>query len=132
MAKPDSNEKVMMPHHYARCAIEPIFFTTVNELDKNRADVVKRIMRWDAKDGIIDLYKAQRDLDLYTTYQEEKADGVPVMQMTFHETPSLVEVLMRHIRRNEVVPTVEALDEVLMWAGKLLVARRKTMEVERG
>jgi hypothetical protein len=127
-----SNEKVMMPHHYARCAIEPIFFSTVNELDKNRADVIKRIMRWDAKDGIIDLYKAQRDLDIYTTYQEQKAAGILPAHMTFHETPSLVQVLTRHVVRNEVVLTVEELDAVLTWAQRHLDARRIVMEAENG
>lgn len=132
MSKPGSNEKVMMPHHYARCPIEPIFFSTVNELDKNRADVIKRIMRWDAKDGIIDLYKAQRDLDIYTTYQEQKAAGLSPSHMTFHETPSLIQVLVRHIVRNEVVLTVAALDEVLTWAAKQLQTKRITEEIERG
>lgn len=106
------NETVLVPTHYARWKIEPIFAIMANGLDYARGNIIKYLLRWDAKDGIKDLYKAARYLDQYTTMEEEKASGVPTIRMTFADHPHLGEVLRRYIRRNDVRPTQRDIDEL--------------------
>lgn len=60
--KPKDN--VMHPAHYARWAMEPIEFIMVNDLPGWLANVIKYVMRYDAKDGLQDLYKARSYLDM--------------------------------------------------------------------
>lgn len=54
----------MRPHHYARFKIEPVEFIMVNGLPFAIGNVIKYVCRWDAKDGIQDLKKARRYLDM--------------------------------------------------------------------
>jgi hypothetical protein len=78
------------PNHYSRWAIEPIEFIRRNELDFARANVIKYIMRHDAKDGRKDLEKAVQYLkwyleDQYPSYDDgdwEIPDGVIVPTRT--------------------------------------------------
>ena len=51
------------PVHYGRWKIQPIEFIRANQLDFARANIIKYIMRFDAKDGIKDLDKAQQYMD---------------------------------------------------------------------
>jgi hypothetical protein len=51
------------PKHYSRWKIEPIDFIRANQLDALRANIIKYIMRYDAKEGMKDLLKARRYLD---------------------------------------------------------------------
>lgn len=46
------------PEHYNRWKIQPLDFITENNLDFLRGNIIKYIMRYDAKDGINDLQKA--------------------------------------------------------------------------
>jgi len=55
------------PTHYSRWKIEPIEFIRANKLDALRANIIKYIMRFDAKDGQRDLDKAKE----YLRYLEE-------------------------------------------------------------
>jgi hypothetical protein len=66
--------KMTRPAHYSRWKIEPIEFIRANELDAIRANIIKYIMRYDAKDGIKDLDKAQQYL---TWLREDYLDGAP-------------------------------------------------------
>lgn len=52
------------PNHYARWKMEPIEFIFINDLPFWLGNVVKYCMRYDAKDGIQDLKKARRYLDI--------------------------------------------------------------------
>jgi hypothetical protein len=75
------------PKHYSRWKIEPIDFIRANELDAIRANIIKYIMRYDAKDGIKDLDKAQQYLNwLREDYLDGRPDEVNVSTQTFrHE-----------------------------------------------
>lgn len=70
MVAPET-DAVTRPHHYARFAIEPIEFIMVNDLPFWVGNVVKYALRYDAKNGIEDLRKARRYLDM----QIKKMEG---------------------------------------------------------
>lgn len=55
---------VVMPSHYARFPIEPIRFIEENRLSPLQGKVVKYVVRYDAKNGLEDLLKAKRCLEL--------------------------------------------------------------------
>lgn len=55
---------VMHPAHYARWKMEPIEFIAINNLPWWLANVIKYTMRYDAKDGLQDLYKARSYLEM--------------------------------------------------------------------
>ena len=61
LPKPDL---VLHPTHYARWKMEPIEFIAINDLPWWLANVIKYTMRFDAKDGLQDLYKARSYLDM--------------------------------------------------------------------
>lgn len=63
-------DAVNHPNHYARWAMEPIEFIAVNNLPWWLANVIKYTMRYDAKDGLKDLYKARSYLDMKIREQE--------------------------------------------------------------
>lgn len=67
MTKPDN---VMHPKHYARWKMEPIEFIAINNLPWWLANVIKYTMRFDAKDGLQDLYKARSYLNMKIREQE--------------------------------------------------------------
>lgn len=51
------------PAHYNRWKIEPLDFIMANDLDFVRGNIIKYIMRYDAKGGLEDLKKARVYLD---------------------------------------------------------------------
>jgi hypothetical protein len=64
-------DAVHRPHHYARFKVEPIYFIMENDLPFWAGNVVKYVCRHDAKDGLQDLKKARRYLDM----QIKKIEG---------------------------------------------------------
>lgn len=75
------------PNHYSRWKIEPIEFIRANELDALRANIIKYIMRFDAKEGLKDLRKAQKYLEwLIEDNYGEDIEPVPtpfLMKVTY-------------------------------------------------
>lgn len=67
--KPQDN--VVLPNHYARFKIEPITFICENKLDFFQGNIVKYVCRHDAKNGIEDLKKAKRYLEMYIKYLQD-------------------------------------------------------------
>lgn len=55
---------VLHPKHYARWKMEPIEFIAINNLPWWLANIIKYTMRFDAKDGLQDLYKARSYLEM--------------------------------------------------------------------
>lgn len=74
MMKPPASDPVHLPHHYARFKIEPIRFIMENNLPFEVGNVVKYVVRADAKNGIEDLKKARRYLDMMIAKAEAKED----------------------------------------------------------
>lgn len=58
---PETN--ALSPEHYSRWAIEPWDFIMANSLDFMRGNIIKYVMRYDAKNGVEDLKKARVYLD---------------------------------------------------------------------
>jgi len=65
-------DAVIQPHHYARYVIEPITFIMRNKLPFAVGNVIKYVMRHDAKDGLQDLKKARRYIDMLINEAEGK------------------------------------------------------------
>lgn len=61
LLKPDY--EIYSPGHYSRWKIEPLTFIMENDLDFLRGNIIKYIMRYDAKNGVEDLKKARVYLD---------------------------------------------------------------------
>ena len=70
---PASNA-VTRPAHYVRFKIEPIRFIEENSLPFGIGNVIKYVCRYDAKDGIQDLKKARRYLDMIIKRLEGDAE----------------------------------------------------------
>lgn len=62
---PPWGDNVHQPHHYARFVIEPVTFINANKLPFNIGNVIKYAVRYDAKNGLEDLKKARRYLDIH-------------------------------------------------------------------
>ena len=59
-----ASDPVVRPNHYARYTIEPATFIAANKLPFDVGNVVKYVLRFDAKNGIEDLEKARRYIDM--------------------------------------------------------------------
>ena len=69
-----AGDAVNLPHHYARFKIEPIRFIEENKLPFLPGNVIKYVTRYDAKNGIEDLRKARRCLDMMIAQLEGDPD----------------------------------------------------------
>ena len=61
---PPPADAVYQPAHYARYVIEPVTFINANKVSFNIGNVIKYALRYDAKDGVQDLRKAIRYLEI--------------------------------------------------------------------
>jgi hypothetical protein len=69
-----SKDMVTLPEHYARFPIEPVRFSVENNLNFFQANIVKYILRYDAKNGMEDLKKARRYIDMFIKWVEGDPD----------------------------------------------------------
>ena len=59
----EQKDNPLSPSHYSRYKIQPLTFITENGLDFLTGNIIKYIMRHDAKNGLEDLKKARVYLD---------------------------------------------------------------------
>ncbi len=64
-------DEVSHPQHYSRWEMEPIEFIAINDLPWWLSNLIKYTMRYDAKDGLQDLYKGRSYLDMKIRQMEE-------------------------------------------------------------
>lgn len=57
-------DAVNLPDHYKAFKIEPIYFCQENKLDALQTAIVKYVVRHGLKNGVEDLFKAKRCLDM--------------------------------------------------------------------
>lgn len=67
-------DAVVMPGHYARFKIEPIYFIQENNLNPLQGKVVKYVVRYPFKNGIEDLKKAQRCIEMLIAKESGNPD----------------------------------------------------------
>lgn len=65
-------DNVHQPNHYARFVIEPITFINANGIGYNIGNVIKYVCRYDAKNGLEDLKKARRYIDIQIETMERQ------------------------------------------------------------
>lgn len=63
-------DAVNLPEHYRKWRIEPIRFCQENKLDMLQSSVVKYVVRFRDKNGVEDLHKAKRCLDMLVLYEQ--------------------------------------------------------------
>lgn len=68
--KVEQGDAVHLPPHYLRFKIEPVKFIVENGLSFWQGNVIKYVCRADAKNGLEDLQKARRYLDMEIKRQE--------------------------------------------------------------
>lgn len=69
-----NGDAVHFPAHYARFKIEPIRFAVENNLNFLQSNILKYVMRYDAKNGLEDLRKASRCLDMLIEFTKGNED----------------------------------------------------------
>lgn len=70
--KPVTTSTPTSPAYYSRFKIQPLDFITANKLDFLTGNVIKYIMRHDAKNGLEDLEKAKVYLERLIEQTKEK------------------------------------------------------------
>lgn len=63
-------DAVNLPDHYKKWKIEPIRFCQENGLDMLQASIVKYTVRFRDKNGVEDLMKAKRCLDMLVLFEQ--------------------------------------------------------------
>jgi hypothetical protein len=66
----DNDDTIVQPAHYSRWPMQAIEFIAVNNLDYMRGNVIKYIIRYDAKNGLEDLRKARSYLNMLIRKEE--------------------------------------------------------------
>ena len=74
---PQAEDRIFRPNHYARYELEPWTFIMVNKLPFDVGCVIKYVMRAPYKNGIEDLNKAKRIIDMMIEMEENKKDYTP-------------------------------------------------------
>lgn len=67
-------DMVVLPEHYSRYKLEPIRFICENNLNFFQGNLIKYILRYDAKNGLEDLEKAQRYLTMFILFVKGDPD----------------------------------------------------------
>lgn len=69
--------KVFRPNHYTKYTIDPITFIMLNNLPFDVGNVIKYVCRFEDKDGIQDLKKARRYLEMMIEVRENRKEYLP-------------------------------------------------------
>ncbi len=72
----NKQDRVFRPSHYAQWKIEPFTFLMLNEVPFAEGCILKYIMRWRKKNGIEDLQKAKRIIDMMIEMEENRDDYI--------------------------------------------------------
>jgi hypothetical protein len=68
---------VLRPPHYLDWFIEPFTFLMLNNVPFAEASVVKYVLRWRKKNGIQDLQKARRIIDMMIEMEVNRDKYIP-------------------------------------------------------
>ena len=77
-SKKSEGDRIYRPSHYTKWkAMEPITFMILNNVPFAEGNVIKYVLRWRDKNGIEDLKKAMRYLEMMIMFEENKEDYLP-------------------------------------------------------
>jgi len=68
--------EAISPDYYTQYPLEPFIFFVLNNLPFAEASVCKYMLRWRAKNGIEDLQKAKRIIDMMIEMETNKEDYI--------------------------------------------------------
>lgn len=85
-------DDALSPNHYARYKIQPIDFIRQNGLSFLQGNIIKYIVRYDAKNGVEDLKKARVYLDWLIEDAEGKAPSIDAEKSHAFEAEDIVQV----------------------------------------
>jgi hypothetical protein len=120
----DMQTDPIKPSHYSRWKIEPIEFIRANNLDFYRANIIKYIMRHDAKDGLKDLEKALQYLQWFIDDMYPDRKETPV-----YRNEVAYPIVTRNTDFDDIIMTEEDLvmAERALYEGKERVAQGKAV-----
>ena len=72
-----TSDNVFRPQHYKKWAMEPFTYIMLNGLPFAEGCIVKYVMRWRDKNGIEDLRKAQRIIEMIIEMEEHREKYTP-------------------------------------------------------
>ena len=70
-------DRVFKPDHYTQWAMEPFTFMFLNNIPFPEGCVIKYIMRWRKKNGVEDLQKAKRIIEMMIEMETHKEIYTP-------------------------------------------------------
>lgn len=73
--KPKS-DPVFRPAHYTQWKLEPFTFLMLNDVPFAEGNIIKYVLRWRKKNGIEDLKKAKRIIDMIIEMTENEEDYI--------------------------------------------------------
>lgn len=71
------DQSIFRPKHYVDWKIDPITFLMLNNVPFAEGNIIKYIMRWRKKNGIQDLRKAIRYIEMLIELEENKEKYIP-------------------------------------------------------
>jgi hypothetical protein len=71
------DQNIFRPKHYVDWKIDPITFLMLNNVPFAEGNIIKYIMRWKKKNGIQDLRKAIRYIEMLIELEENKEKYIP-------------------------------------------------------
>ncbi len=76
--KTEERNQVYRPAHYTDWPMEPMTYIMLNNIPFAEGNIIKYIMRWRKKNGIQDLQKAKRIIDMLIEMESNKKDYTPL------------------------------------------------------
>lgn len=74
MATKPKSDQVFRPEHYTQWLVEPFTFFMLNNIPFAEASVCKYMLRWRKKNGLQDLEKAKRIIEMMIELETNKSD----------------------------------------------------------
>lgn len=70
------SDAVYKPEHYTQWLIEPFTFLMLNDVPFAEGSVCKYVLRWRKKNGLEDLRKAKRIIEMMIEMEENRPDYI--------------------------------------------------------
>lgn len=71
------DDNVVHPAHYTQWTLEPFTFLMLNQVPFAEGNVIKYVLRWRKKNGLEDLRKAKRVIEMMIELEENRSKYMP-------------------------------------------------------